>query len=150
MNIMNIIESELLASHTTFGIGGPARYFCVAKTIDEVKQALEFSSQKNLDYFILAGGSNLIVADKGFDGIVIKMELENLEFDNTTIKVGSGFNLNKLVDIANAKGLKGLEWAGGLPGTVGGAVRGNAGAFGGEIRNCVSQVRSMNYELRKK
>ena len=139
-------ENISLAGYTTFKVGGPARYFCIVKTVEEIKNALTFAQEKNVDYFILSGGSNLIVSDEGYSGLVVKIEFENLEFDNTKIKVGSGFNLNKLVDIANAKGLKGLEWAGGLPGTVGGAVRGNAGAFQGEIKDVVSNVKSLVFE----
>ena len=127
---MKMIENESLANHTTFKVGGPARYFCVVKTVDEIKEALGFATEKKVDYFILAGGSNLIVADEGYDGLVIKPEFQNFKIENSKIIVGSGFIIDELVDIANEKGLKGLEWAGGLPGTVGGAGRGNAGAFG--------------------
>ncbi|PIS07055.1 UDP-N-acetylenolpyruvoylglucosamine reductase [Candidatus Berkelbacteria bacterium CG10_big_fil_rev_8_21_14_0_10_43_14] len=146
---MNIIENKPLAKHTTFKVGGPTKYFCVVKTIDEIKEALAFATEKNIDYFILAGGSNVIVSDDGYNGLVIKPEFHNISIHNDSITIGSGFVLDKLVDLANSKGLKGLDWAGGLPGTVGGAVRGNAGAFGGEIRNCVSEVRSMKYVLRE-
>lgn len=144
ISIMDILENELLSQHTTFKVGGPARYFCIAQTVDELKHALDFAKEKNIDFFILAGGSNLIVSDNGFSGLVIKTEFRNCKIDDDKIIVGSGCMIDKLVDIASEKGLKGLEWAGGLPGTIGGAVRGNAGAFGGEIKDCVLQVKSLS------
>lgn len=155
INSMQITQNEPLSNHTTFKVGGPAKYFCTVKTVEEIKQALDFAKEKNIDFFILAGGSNVIVSDEGYHGLVIKPEFIDLEFSENRVRVGSGFVIDKLVDIANAKGLKGLEWAGGLPGTVGGAVRGNAGAFGGEIKDVVSSIKSIdlsskNYELSTK
>lgn len=151
-NKLEIKENEQLSKHTTFKVGGPAKYFCVAKSVEEIQEALAFAVQKKVDYFILAGGSNVIVSDEGYNGLVIKPELNDINFRDNIVRVGSGFSIDELVDIANAKGLKGLEWAGGLPGTVGGAVRGNAGAFGGEIKDVVSSVRcfellTINYQL---
>ena len=152
---IEIRQNVLLSDFTTFRVGGPARWFCMAKTIKDIKSALNFAREKNIDYFILAGGSNLIVSDEGYKGLIIKIEFENLKIKSSRIKAGSGYILDKLVDIADKKGLKGLEWAGGLPGTIGGAVRGNAGAFNGEIKDIVSSVRSLklssnNYELSTK
>lgn len=141
---MRIRENISLKNYTTFKVGGNAKYFCICKTVNDIKDALDFAKEKKIEYFILAGGSNLIVSDDGFNGLVIKIEFDNLDINGLIIKVGSGFVIDKLVDIANAKGLKGLEWAGGLPGTVGGAVRGNAGAFGGEVKDIVYKVESLS------
>lgn len=139
-----IIQAKIpLKEYTSFKVGGDAKYFCVAKTVEDLKEALNFAKEKNIDYFILAGGSNIIISDKGYNGLVIKIEFQNCKIENSKIIVGSGFVLDKLVDIANTKGLKGLEWAGGLPGTVGGAVRGNAGAFTGEVKDIVVNVKSL-------
>ncbi|KKP89075.1 MAG: UDP-N-acetylenolpyruvoylglucosamine reductase [Berkelbacteria bacterium GW2011_GWA2_35_9] len=150
---MDIQKNISLKPYTTFNVGGPAKYFCKVQNVDELKKALGFAQEKKIEYFILAGGSNIIVSDKGYDGLVIKPDLQSILIKDNIITVGVSFEIDKLVDITNDKGLKGLEWAGGLPGTVGGAVRGNAGAFGGEIKDCVLQAKSLklkvkNYELR--
>jgi len=148
MQNTNIQQNISLAPYTTFKVGGMAKYFCEVNNIDDLKEALDFARKKKINYFILAGGSNLIVSDKGYNGLIIKPKFQNCQIEGNKIKVGASFVLDKLVNLANDKGLKGLEWAGGLPGTVGGAVRGNAGAFKGEIRNCVSKVRCSNLESR--
>ncbi len=145
---MKIQENISLKNYTTFNVGGNARYFCICKNIDDLHNAIEFSKNNKIEYFILAGGSNLIVSDDGYNELIIKTEFNKLEFRDLKIIVGSGYIIDKLVNIANRKGLKGLEWAGGLPGTVGGAVRGNAGAFGGEVKDCVLKVKSQKSKIK--
>ena len=76
---MNIKENVILAPYTTFKIGGPAKYFCEVESVDDLKSALRFSKENNLRFFVLGGGSNILVSDKGFDGLVIKMEIKGLE-----------------------------------------------------------------------
>ena len=129
-----------LSTLTTFRIGGKAKFFTEIFNKDELKQAIEFSRKKNLNFFILAGGSNILISDEGFDGLTIKMSNKEIYSEGTEVVCGAGASLADLVNFSIENSLTGLEWAAGIPGTVGGAVRGNAGAFGGEISDSVSEV----------
>ena len=133
-------EQVVLAPFTSFGIGGPARYFLVAKTATDVIAGIEAAKQSHHQFFLLGGGTNLLVSDQGFPGLVIKMELDQLAFDHARASVGSGVLLQTLIDQGIERGLAGLELMSGVGGTVGGAVRGNAGAFGQTIGGCIITV----------
>lgn len=139
--INGIKFNELLAPYTTFKIGGPAKYFLESEDIEEIKRALQAAKEENLPVFVLGGGSNILVSDEGFAGLVIKLNLSNLEISGEKITVGAGVILGRLVAQSINQGLSGLEWAVGIPGTVGGAVRGNAGAWRREIKELVEKVR---------
>ncbi|MEA2098482.1 MAG: UDP-N-acetylmuramate dehydrogenase [Patescibacteria group bacterium] len=134
--MIKIQENISLSKYTSFKIGGPAKYFCVAKNTSEIREALEFVKKNKLKVFILGGGSNLLVSDKGFDGIVIRITNYELRITNNEISVGSGLSLAKLVNESVKYNLAGLEWAAGIPGTVGGAIVNNAGAN----RKCMGDV----------
>ena len=137
---IKIQENISLSKYTSFKIGGPARYFCVVKDIDEIKEALEFTGKKKLKVFVLGGGSNLLIADKGFDGLVIRIQNSKFKIQNSNIICGSGLSLAKLVfELAEAD-LTDIEWAAGIPGTVGGAIANNAGAFGKCMEDVVKEV----------
>ncbi len=141
---MHIQKNVPLAPFTTFKIGGPARFFVEAKNEDEVKKALDFAKEKNLPVFVLGGGSNVLVGDKGFDGLVIKINDLRLTIYNLKIECGAGVLLSKVVNESAKAGLEGMEWAAGIPrATIGGAVRGNAGAFGGSMAETVESVRAL-------
>ena len=127
---MDIQKNISLAQYTTFKIGGPAENFVIVKSIKEVQEAISFAKENNLEIFILGGGSNLLISDHGIKGLVIKLDLQNIEFSNTQVIVGAGVSLAFLASQALDQGLIGLEFTAGIPGTVGGAVRGNAGTFG--------------------
>lgn len=142
---MEIQKNIPLGHFTTFKIGGPARFFCLIKTVEQLKNALAFAKKQNLDIFILAGGSNLIVSDDGFNGLVIKIEIDGFRVKGDCLIAGPSTQMETLVDESIERGLAGLEWAGGLPGTFGGAIRGNAGAFAGEIKDSVISVKSLDY-----
>lgn len=142
--MIQIQENILLKEHTTFKIGGPAGYFCVVNTLPEIQEALDFATKNNIDFFILAGGSNIIVSDQGYQGLVIKLNLNSIDMTNSQVVVGSSVVVNQLIDTLIENSLSGLQWAGGLPGTIGGAIRGNAGAFGGEIKDIVKEVTSID------
>jgi UDP-N-acetylmuramate dehydrogenase len=114
----NIQKDVVLANHTSFRIGGRAQYFFVAKTKDHLIRAVKWAKKRNLPFFILGGGSNVLISDKGFKGLVIK------------------FQDQKLSQLVN----NGLEWTVGIPGTVGGAIWGNAGAFGKSMENALESV----------
>jgi UDP-N-acetylmuramate dehydrogenase len=142
-------ENIPLAKFSSYKIGGPARYFFEAHNIEEIKKALQEAKDKNLRIFILGGGTNLLISDRGFDGLVLKPNINFLENKGNKIKIGAGVSVAALLDFTIKKSLSGLEWAGGLPGTVGGAIRGNAGCFGGEMKDSVESVRSINIKTLK-
>jgi len=137
---MQIKRNELLSKHTTFRLGGEAKYFCEVKKIDELKECLEFCKEKRTPHFILGGGSNVVAYDSGYDGMVIKLKIEDYNLNGIYIEAGAGVSLSKIVDESLKNDLIGLEWAWGIPGTIGGAVRGNAGAYGGEMSDSVQSV----------
>ncbi len=146
---MLIQENISLSQWTTFRIGGVARYWAVVKKIDELKQLIYWANQKEIKILILGGGSNILIGDYGFDGLVVKNEIEKLEIlsENSSqakILAGSGTTLNKLVNFSVENGLIGLEYLTGIPGTVGGAVFGNAGAYGKFVGDFVVRVRAFN------
>ena len=140
----DIQKDVALASYTTYKIGGPAKYFCEAKSEDEIVEAVSWARKEGVPFFILGGGSNILVSDKGFDGLAVKVSNFGLRISNLSIEAGAGLDLPKLVQVTIDNGLKGLEWASGIPGTFGGAIRGNAGAFGGEIKDILTSVRFLD------
>ncbi|MBN1325849.1 UDP-N-acetylmuramate dehydrogenase [Candidatus Falkowbacteria bacterium] len=132
--------NEPLSKYTTFKIGGDAKYFFIAKSSDELIKAINEAKKKKLNYIILGGGSNILVSDSGFDGLVIINKNDGIKFQKEKVIAGSGTILMNLVHKSIEKGLTGLEWAVGIPGTLGGAVRGNAGAYRGQTSDNVSKV----------
>lgn len=137
-------ENVNLKDYSNYKIGGPARQFSHPKNVEEIGKAVEMARKEKLPIFILGGGTNLLIGDEGFNGLVLKPDIQLLEANGTTARVGAGVSMNELLNFLITKGLSGLEWAGGLPGTVGGAIRGNAGAFGGEMKDVVANVVSLD------
>lgn len=137
---MNIQENIKLAPYTTYKIGGPARYFIETKTKQDVLEALKFAKEKNLKYFVLCGGSNVLFSDEGYDGLVIKLNLRELGIENNIIYAESGVKLMALINFGIKNELSGLEFLAGVPGEVGGAIRGNAGAFKKSISAYLKKV----------
>jgi len=127
---MQIEEHIPLGPLTTFKIGGPARFFARVKTTEELQEALAFAKEKNVKLFILGGGSNILVDDAGFDGLVIKVEITGVEEQGNVCIAGAGESWDALVLRAVEKKLWGIENLSGIPGTVGGAVVQNIGAYG--------------------
>lgn len=142
--LADIQENVPLAPLTTFRLGGQARYLYPAKSKEEIIEAVKVAKESSLPFFILGGGSNLLVADKGFDGLVIKVRSSMIKVKNETIGTESGVILGQAVTDSAKTGLTGLEWAVGIPGTVGGAIHGNAGAFGQHFAEVVEQVEIMD------
>ncbi len=139
----------LLKDHTTFKIGGPAEYFFTAQKKEDVVIAINVAKKLKLSVFMFGGGSNLLVSDKGIKGLVIKIQSSaDLSLLKEKITANAGLNMGKLVSFSVNKSLQGLEWAGGLPGTFGGAIRGNAGAFGGEIKDSIFSVEALDEKLK--
>jgi len=143
-----------LAKLTTMRVGGPARFFSVAKTIDGLKQAVLFAKGRNLPIFILGSGSNIIVGDKGFGGLVIKIELEGIVFEDysfgkTLVTSYAGENWDKLVELVVGKNLYGIENLSLIPGTVGAAPIQNIGAYGTEVKETIEWVEVFDTETMK-
>ena len=128
-------------------IGGPADYFYEFKSKEELTNALNRWKEiepNNKNILILGKGTNILFSDDGYRGLVLKDEISFIKREREVITAGSGVLMSDLLDFCTQNSLSGFEWAGGLPGTVGGAVRGNAGAFGGEIKDSVWQVESLD------
>ncbi len=128
-------EDEPMARHTNFRLGGPAKWFAEVRSVEELKAVMGLARQKELKTFVFGGGSNMLVSEKGFDGIVIKIAMRSTSIEGTHVRAQAGVLSSALARATANRGLKGLTWAISLPGTVGGGVRGNAGCFGGEMRD---------------
>jgi len=131
-----------LAPLTTFRIGGNADYFTKVTGTLELASAIEYAEKNNLPVFIFSGGSNILFGDKGFSGLVIQIKDGGIKIVGENIFCGAGVNLLDVVNTACHAGLAGIENLSGIPGSLGGAIRGNAGAFGREIGSVVSSVKA--------
>lgn len=135
-----IKEGEILASYTSFKIGGPAKYFCVASSNKDVAKLISVAHKLKLPYLILGSGTNVLFSDNGFNGLVIKVNDNKLKIKDEKMECSSAVLLSKVVGEALGSGLSGLEWAMGIPGTIGGAVVNNAGAYGGDMAGIIETV----------
>jgi UDP-N-acetylmuramate dehydrogenase len=131
-----LLTREPLRHHTTLRIGGAADFFFAAATQDELVIALRTAREAALPVFLLGGGSNLLVSDEGFRGLVVRNAIEAIEFDGTVAQVGGGADFLHLIRQCRDRDLAGLEFAAGIPGSVGGAIHGNAGCYGQDIGQC--------------
>ena len=149
-----IKENESLSAYSTFRIGGSAKYLALAQTIDDIERLWEIANKNKLPILFLGGGSNVLINDSGFPGLVIKINNSRLKIKDNLIECEAGALLSKTMGEALAGGLLGLEWAAGIPGTVGGAIRGNAGAYGGAMADSILSVKVLRNgkikELKKK
>ena len=140
---------ESMANHTTFKIGGNAPLYIEVNKPSQLSQIVKLCKEENVEYFILGNGSNLLVSDKGVDYVVLclKGDFKNISLlDNNTLYCGAGASLASLCREAEKNGLSGLEFAWGIPGTVGGAAYMNAGAYGGEMKDVVYSVHHIDKE----
>lgn len=133
----NIKLNEDMSKHTSIKIGGPADIFIKIKNIEELKYVLRIAKEENIPVTVIGNGTNLLVRDKGIRGIVLQIKIEDISVNTTEIEVGAGTLLSKLSKTACENSLTGLEFASGIPGTVGGAITMNAGAYGGEFKDIV-------------
>lgn len=143
---MKVQENIPLSQYTTYKIGGPAKYFAECKNEQDIINAINWAKENRVPYFVLGGGSNVLVSDKGYKGLVLHISNTGNFIKGMEVEIGAGTNMEDVVDFSIKNGMKGLEWAGGLPGQLGGALRGNAGAFGGEIKDIVKSVRAISPE----
>ena len=143
-----IYKEEPMKKHTTFRVGGNADYFIVPKTIEEVKNVVALCKETDMPYYILGNGSNLLVSDKGYRGVIIQIykEINEICIEGDQIKVQAGALLSKIGSAALEAGLTGFEFASGIPGTIGGAVVMNAGAYGGEMKDVLEEVTALTPE----
>ena len=146
----NILKNEPMSKHTSLKIGGTADYFIKVKSIEELKDILEFTNKNKIKTTIVGNGTNLLVKDGGIRGVVIKLELNDFKIKKTAkevlITAGSGLTLATLAAVALKEEVTGLEFLAGIPGTIGGAVRMNAGAYGSEMKDIVVKTRYMTYD----
>ena len=142
----NISRDELLGAYTTFKIGGPADYLARPTTYTQIAEVIKLAEEHSVPYFILGNGSNVLVSDKGYRGLIIHISqnLSHIETDGNRIRAGAGALLIKTAYEAKKHSLTGMEFASGIPGTVGGAVYMNAGAYGGEMKNIISSVKVLD------
>lgn len=148
-NEMKIQEAVSLKQFTTFKIGGNARYFCLVQSVEEIVQAVAFAKEKKVPFFVLGGGSNILVSDYGFDGLVIKIEIKGITYSDINdreveVVVGAGENWDEFVQQTVEKDLFGLENLSAIPGTVGAAPVQNIGAYGTEVKACIKNVSTFN------
>lgn len=135
-----------LAQLSTYKIGGPAEYFILAETKNDVEEAFAFAREQKLAVTVLGGGSNILINDNGVRGLVIKLHNQEIEVQGETILCGAGVEVKTIAELAFEKNLSGIEWSIGIPGSMGGAIRGNAGAHGGSFDQVVELVRVFDCE----
>lgn len=141
-----ILFQEPMSRHTTFRVGGEAACMLLIHSEEELCKLIPYFKLIGQEYFILGNGSNLLVGDKGYQGIVLKLDkgMQEIQVEDTRIRVKAGALLSQTANLARDHGLTGMEFAAGIPGSIGGAVVMNAGAYGGEMKQIVESVRAMN------
>lgn len=146
LSLSDFKQNQPLAEFTTFKVGGPAKYFFQPENYDQLIEVIKLARAEKLCFFVLGGGSNVLFSDDGFDGLVIRPRIDFFDFltpenkDETQATFSADFSLAKAVKYFEMMELDGLAWAAGIPGTVGGAIVGNAGAFGAEMKDDVLEV----------
>lgn len=145
LGAQNVYLDEPMCRHTTFRIGGPADYFLVPESYGQIREILNICREENLPYFILGNGSNLLVSDLGYRGVIIQIfrNSNQISVEGEKIRAGAGALLSAIAAAAKNASLTGFEFAGGIPGTIGGAVVMNAGAYGGELKDVLCEVTVM-------
>lgn len=142
------LENIPLSKYSTYRVGGEAALIVYPSSIQKLIKLLTIIKENNIKYKVIGNGSNLIFSDKPYDGVIIKLDsLNNLKIDDKTIVVGAGYNLMKLAYKASKMGLTGLEFATGIPGSIGGSVRMNAGAYGSDMGYVVKSIRVITPDL---
>lgn len=142
--MINIEESAVLSKYCTWHVGGPARFLTRATSLDELRESLVWAQERKISYFILGGGSNILFPDVGYDGLIIKIEGRNISLNRRELIVEAGAIARLAVLKAAEKNLGGIEHLAGIPGTIGGLVRGNAGAFGTETKDFLKWVKVLH------
>ena len=138
----NAVADEPMAKHTTFRVGGAAKYAAFVSTASEIESLIKLCNDNNVQYYIIGNGSNVLISDKGYDGliIIIGRNMSEISVEGETIRAGAGALLSAIGSKALNAGLAGFEFACGIPGTLGGACFMNAGAYGGEMKDILVSV----------
>ncbi len=144
------VENESMARHTTFRIGGAARLYVVAPTVEALVEAVDAAMEFGIPWYVFGGGSNLLVADGGYEGVIIQSALRGLVIEGTRVHAESGGITALVARRSVAAGLSGFAWAAGVPGTIGGAVYGDAGCYGGEMRDVIESVEAYRVRDRQR
>ncbi len=144
---MEVRINEPMKRHTSFRAGGEAKWFAIPETAEELKAVLAACQKADIPWYVVGNGSNLLVSDQGFPGVIISTaKFDKLEVVGETVTAGAGVLLSKLANTAYKAGLTGLEFAAGIPGSVGGAAVMNAGAYGGEMKHVLKSVTVLTKE----
>src|SRR5258708_4576130 len=138
---MIIQKNVPLKNYSNYKIGGPASFFAQLENPDDIK---EINPEDYKKVFVMGAGTNILISDNGFDGLVIHNKILGIKHEDIDLRIGGGVLFSDVLNYCVDNSLSGLEWAGGLPGTVGGAARGNAGAFGEETKDSVYEVESID------
>ena len=138
----SILEHEPMSRHTTFSVGGPADIFVRPETVEEIQWVLQYARERKAPFFVVGNGSNLLVSDDGFRGIILNLgqKFQKIRVEGETIEAEAGALLSRVARAALDNSLTGLEFAAGIPGSVGGAAAMNAGAYGGEMKDVISEA----------
>lgn len=142
----NILLDEDMSKHTSFKTGGKADFYIKVYSIEEIKSILKISKENNIPLFVLGNGTNLLVKDEGYRGIIIQIKMEEINVDETEAMVDSGVKNAVLSKKLANNSLTGFEFASGIPGTIGGAIKMNAGAYGSEMKDIVKEVTYLDYD----
>lgn len=147
----NIFVNEKMSKHTSFKVGGTADFFVIANDIKELIYVLKIAKQLKIKTYILGNGSNVIIKDDGFRGIIIKLNFKQLKIENGNIIAGAGVPVALVSEFAYRQNISGYEFLSGIPGTVGGAIKMNAGAYGSEIKDVLVETTFLDekYNIRK-
>lgn len=146
-----VLENVLIGQYTSFNIGGPVDLLVEPESIEALQKVLQILAEGELPLFVLGKGSNLLVSDRGIKGVVLRLTgLNQIEINETKVRAGSGISLAKLARSAQKAELTGLEFASGIPGTLGGAAVMNAGAYGREIKDVLTEITAFTYQGEKK
>jgi len=139
-NFPSILTDEPMSKHTNMRIGGPASLYLATSDADELTDAIEMANKEKIPWFVFGGGSNLLVSDDGFKGLMIQIAFREVKVREKTIIVEAGAITGAVARQSVAEDLEGMEWAATLPGTIGGAIYGNSGCWGGEMKDIVVTV----------
>ncbi|WP_432402226.1 UDP-N-acetylmuramate dehydrogenase [Wukongibacter sp. M2B1] len=148
INPENVLKNEMMKKHTSFKIGGPADILVLPKSIEEIAFVVGYCRKNSIKYHIIGNGSNLLISDKGIRGVVIKVadNFKDVAIEGNVVRAQAGILLSSLSKIIMNESLEGFEFASGIPGTLGGAVAMNAGAYGGEMKDVVTRVSALDNE----
>ena len=148
MSEEQVKTEEPMKNHTTFRVGGPAEFFVMPRSAEEVKKVIDLCRRESFPYYIIGNGSNLLVSDQGYRGVVLQIykEMSYIEVEENVVVAQAGALLSAIANKALENGLTGFEFAAGIPGTLGGACVMNAGAYGGEMKDVLEEVTALTEE----